>query len=193
MTGWLDRQQTDTQAAGGRRVRAQLGQQPVAGRADAPGRVVLDREGVAGAEGDELADGLLSGLQYLALHARDRAAASGNAFLRATVHPVTAGCPTRLVHYRHHGFPEPPGARVLTKAAPAVTVSDVDDMAAGGPELVAAADRLGSGLAQAFGRAEILQFSPEGELRRSYWSHESRPVLERWTQQSDVKITDAEA
>ncbi|MCF1597339.1 AlbA family DNA-binding domain-containing protein [Streptomyces muensis] len=143
--------------------------------------------------GDEhLADGLLSGLQYLARHARDRAAASGNVFLRATVHPLTAECPARLVHYRHHGFPEPLGARVLTRAVPAVTVSDVDDMAAGGLELVAAAHRLGSGLAQAFGRAEILQFSPEGELRRRYWSHESRPALERWAQQGDVKITDDE-
>lgn len=50
--------------------------------------------------GDQhLADGLLSGLQYLARHACDRAAASGNAFLRATVHPVTEECPAQLVHY----------------------------------------------------------------------------------------------
>lgn len=112
--------------------------------------------------GDEhLADGLLSGLQYLALHTRDRAAASGNALLRATVQPVTAECP-------------PSSCTTVTTTPPSLrgsgphrgrvgfTVSNVDELAAGGPELEAAARRLGSGLAQAFGRADDPAVLPGG-------------------------------
>lgn len=104
--------------------------------------------------------------------------------------PVAEDRPARLVHYRHYGHAEPLSQRLLNGMVPAITVSDVDDMASGGAELVAAAYRLGSGLFQAFGRAEILQLSPEGELRRPYWTHEARPALERWAQQVNVKLTD---
>lgn len=70
--------------------------------------------------GDEhLADGLLSGLQYLALHTRDRAAASGNALLRATVQPVTAECPPSSCTTVTTTPPSLSGARARTEAVSA--------------------------------------------------------------------------
>lgn len=139
---------------------------------------------------EHMADALLGGLRFLGRHARDRAGASGNALLRATVYPVTPDGSAHLVHYRHYNRASGLGARELTARPIATTVGDIDELAEGGPALVAAAHRLGSELHQAFGRAEILQLTADGELRRPYWGHSSRPSLEAWAHATGVKIND---
>jgi Putative DNA-binding domain len=149
-----------------------------------------DRSSAAEIGDDHLADALLGGLSFLARHARDRAAAAGSALLRTTIFPVSPEAPAQLMHGRSHGLWEALSEQQLTNAMPAVTVADIDDLAAGGPQLVAAAHRLGSGLVQGFATPEILQFSSDGQLRRPYWSREVRPVLEKWAEAVSVEWTD---
>ena len=140
---------------------------------------------------ERLTAAILSGLQYLGRHARDRAAASGNAQLQVSMHPVSGRRPLRLVHHRAYGITEAISREQVVTMAPVNTVADVDDLATGGAELVAAAYRLGSGVAQSFGAAESLQLTPDGQLRRPYWSTSSwRPGVEAWAAPLQVDWTD---
>ncbi|WP_046469473.1 AlbA family DNA-binding domain-containing protein [Allosalinactinospora lopnorensis] len=136
---------------------------------------------------ENLALGILSGLRLLGQHARDRTATSGNATVRATLHPVRSALPAKLTHSRFHSISQGLGPRTLIEAPDAATVADIDALADEGPELVAAAHRLGGHLVQAFGRPEILQFSPQGQLRMRYWDPRFQPSLRAWAEQAGVE------
>ncbi|MEU0184167.1 ATP-binding protein [Streptomyces sp. NPDC006207] len=141
--------------------------------------------------GDEhVADSLLAGLRFLAQHARDRTGASGNALIRASIYPVFPERAATLVHYRFFGGRASLGSRMVTSPPSATTVADIDDLASEGPELVAAAYRLGSHLVQAFGRPEILQLTAAGALRWNYWGEHSRPSVEAWAKAKGIDITE---
>jgi hypothetical protein len=95
---------------------------------------------------ESLVMAVMSGLQYLAKHARDRAAAGGNALIRAQIFPVTAERPTALAQNRFYGFTDMLGARVLTVPPPAAEAAvQLDDLAQPGPVLVAASALLVTG------------------------------------------------
>ncbi|MFJ5217153.1 helix-turn-helix domain-containing protein [Streptomyces sp. NPDC088354] len=141
--------------------------------------------------GDELlAESLLAGLRFLAAHARDRSGASGNALLRASIFPVADEVPARLIQYRAYSGGDEYGTRRVTVPPSATTVADIDDLAAEGPELVAAAYRLGSELFQAFGIAEIPQMTAAGEFRQRYWLSQARPTVEAWAKKNGVSMID---
>ena len=143
-------------------------------------------EETTGISDEALSDTIISGLHYLARHARDNAAASGNALLRATIYPMQK--PAQLTHGRHFGR-EAMG-NMISVITPSFTAAAIEDLADGGPELISAAYRMGSALAQAFGCAENLQFSPEGLLRRRYWHPSRVPQLERAVQNLGLSWTD---
>lgn len=128
-----------------------------------------------------IADTLLGGLAFLGAHARDRAGAGGNAFLRASLVPV-AGRDVQLVQLRTFpgASPEELGDAPLRRPTSAVTIADIDELAAG-PGLARAAQRLGNGLVQAFGLPEMLQFTPDGALRLTQWMPSDHESLQTWS------------
>lgn len=139
--------------------------------------------------GDEsLAIAVISGLFSLAKHARDRAAAGGNALMRAQIYPISPQHPTGLGHTRAYGFPDPLGDRELMVPPPAAeAAAELDDLAQPGPVLAAAAAHLVNEIGQAFGVAEMGQLSRDGQIRRPYWSQQQ---IILWAEQNGIEVSD---
>jgi hypothetical protein len=139
-------------------------------------------------EDEKLALAVMSGLLLLARHARDRAAAGGNALIRAQIFPIRSERPTGLGQARFHGFPDALGDRVLTVQPPAAEAAgELDDLAHPGPGLVAASAMLVNEIGQAFGLAEMGQLSRDGQLRRPYWSDQQ---VFTWAEQHGIEVID---
>ncbi|MEP7247901.1 MAG: ATP-binding protein [Gammaproteobacteria bacterium] len=134
--------------------------------------------------------GVLTGLRRLALHARDRTAAGGNALVRASLLP-RLGWPLEIGHTRGWGSGESRSGVALQLASVAAeTVASIDDLAAAGPELVSVAAGLVDELGQAFDIAEMGQLTREGEIRVRYWNHPWQERVKEWAEQHGVAVTD---
>lgn len=137
---------------------------------------------------DILVIGILSGLLYLAQHARDRAATGGGALLRAQLYPISEERPIQIGHGDR--FSEPSSDKTLiTPTAPAETAAAIDDLTQPGPALLAAACRLANEIGQAFGIPEMGHLSPTGEVRQRYWGHSSRQLLVNWAEENGITLT----
>ncbi len=135
-------------------------------------------------------NGILSGLRFLARHARDRAAGGGNALIRAQLYPAGRQQPLRL-GCRRGGFLDPLGSRIMTDAAPpSERVATLDGLAAGGRDLVSAAYLLASDVFQEFGWAEAAQLTRDGGVRLRYWNREWRPYVEQWAETAGISTTE---
>jgi hypothetical protein len=137
-------------------------------------------------------NGILSGLQFLARHARDRAAAGGNALIRAQLYPVGGQQPLRLTYNRGfgRGFGDSLGDRIMTDAgAPPERVAPLDALAAGGPDLVTAAYLLATDVFQEFGWAEAAQFTSDGSVRLRYWREEWQAPVTQWAATAGIATT----
>ncbi|MEY9212090.1 hypothetical protein NI17_007305 [Thermobifida halotolerans] len=140
--------------------------------------------------GDEtLVLGILSSLRFLGRHARDRAATTGTAVVRATICPASTEAPANLI-FERGDFDDAARERTVRSTPVANAVADIDLLAEDGPELVAAAYRLASDLFQEFGLAEAIQLTREEALRRRYWSQRARPQLETWAEQAGIEWVD---
>jgi len=139
---------------------------------------------------EEVVNTVMSGMRYLARHARDRAAAGGSATVRATLFPVTEALPAELVHDRQYGMTGPLGRQHLTTAPVATGVYNVDDLAEDGPALLSATYFLATGLFQAFGQPEALQVTAAGALRTQYWGHRYAARVKQWAEAANVEISD---
>ncbi|WP_432954146.1 AlbA family DNA-binding domain-containing protein [Micromonospora haikouensis] len=127
-------------------------------------------------------------LRFLAIHARDRAAAGGLATLRVTIFPVAPDLPAYLMHSGGHGFANELGTHPVWQPPVADAVADIDDLATDGRGLLAATYRLATGLVQEFGRAEVLQLTADGNLRRRYWNRQAQRDVMRYAEQHDVDV-----
>jgi hypothetical protein len=137
-----------------------------------------------------LAVGLLSGLLRLGQHARDRAATSGNALLRFELVMPESGRAVELGWSRSFGGSRPSTA-TLGRPFIAEAAVEIDAIATAGPDLVAASARVGSEIVQAFGFAELLQFTVDGRIPFSYWDRNGwRVVLSRWAKEHGVTIVE---
>ena len=131
---------------------------------------------------------IMSGLLQLATHARDRAAAGGNALVRAQVFPVSPMRPAGLGQNRFHGFADSRGGPAwITQPPVAETAAALDDLAHPCPELITASALLADEIGQAFGVPEMGQLSREGKVRRRYWSN---PQIVTWAEQNGIEVTD---
>lgn len=138
---------------------------------------------------EALVNGILSGLRFLARHARDRAAAGGNAMVRAQLYPVGRQQPL-ILSQRRGGFTDSVGAQVMADAvAPPEGVVPLDGLAADGPDLVSTAYLLASGLFQEFGAAEAAQLTLDGGVRLPYWDREWLPHVEQWATAAGISTT----
>jgi hypothetical protein len=137
---------------------------------------------------ENLVIAVMSGLLLLAQHARDQAAAGGNALIRAQIFPISAERPIGLGWVDRFSFPEPLGDRVLTiPPSAAEAAAELDDLAEPGPGLAAASGLLVNEIGQGFGVAEIRQLSRDGQLRRRYWSGKQ---MVTWAEQHGIEVTD---
>ncbi|MGW0664888.1 AlbA family DNA-binding domain-containing protein [Streptodolium elevatio] len=134
-----------------------------------------------------LAEGIISGLRFLAGHARDRASTGGSATIRAAIWPVSSQSPARLGHDR--GFKNQYGPAVST-APTAESLANLDDLAADGPELVVAAHALMTGIVHGFGQPEALQLTPDGQLRSRYWGGTHLQAITPWANSAGVQLTE---
>ena len=136
--------------------------------------------------------GILSGLRFLARHARDRTAAGGSALIRAQLYPVSGQQPLMLTYDRGpaRGFGDSLGDRPLTEAGPAAErVAPLDALAADGPDLAAAAYLLATDLFQQFGWAEAVQLASDGRIRLPYWRTEWGPQVTAWAAAAGIATT----
>ncbi len=131
---------------------------------------------------------VMSGLLHLARHARDRAAAGGNALMHAQVYPISPERPVELGHLDRFGFADSLGTVVLTSQPPAAeAVAPLDDLAEPGPVLIQAAALLVNQIGHAFGTAELGQLSSDGRIRSRYWTH--TPITD-WAEQHGIEISE---
>lgn len=135
---------------------------------------------------------VLTGLRRLADHARDWAAAGGNALVRAQLLPASdVDYGLEIGHTRGFGGGESRSRVALTEhIGAAETVASLDELARPGPALVAVAARLSDELGQVFGIPEMGQFTREGEIRIRYWSRNSQPMLRAWAEDHGVTVSE---
>jgi hypothetical protein len=115
---------------------------------------------------EEIVNGILSSLRFLARHARDRAGAGGEALIRAQIHEPRDGRTIRLSGRRDKPFTETMGRPLAIPADVTQGAAPLDALAEDGPGLVAASCMLATGLFQEFGMPEALQVTRDGEIRR---------------------------
>jgi hypothetical protein len=140
---------------------------------------------------EALALAVLTGLRRLADHAVNRAAAGGNALVRALLLPTRdAEFGIEIGSTRGFGSSESRSSIAQTDVHSAETVVSLDDIASGGPELVAAAARLIDELGQIFGIAELGQFTQDGQIRIRYWDRRSHDQLRSWAETRGVTVSD---
>jgi hypothetical protein len=138
-------------------------------------------------------NGILSGLQFLASHARDRAAAGGNALIRAQLYPVGRRQPLRLTYSRGfaRGFGDSLGDRIMTDVGtPPERAAPLDALATDGPDLVTAAYLLATDVFQEFGWAEAAQLTSDGRVRLQYWKEEWQNPVAQWAAAAGIATTD---
>lgn len=145
-------------------------------------------EGPTRINDEYLTDAVISGLRFLANHAR-AAATGGGAVARVTVHPVSDDTPALMHEGRSFGYPK--SIPALNTPPVAEAPVDLDNLADSGRGLVTAAHMLLTPIVQGFGLPEVLQVSSDGRLRPSYWSNEYRHTIDQWTQEAGVETTDA--
>lgn len=139
---------------------------------------------------EQIVNGILTGLEFLARHARDRAAASGDALIRASLYRLSPrqriflGTGTRQDHARNGRQLQYRGGRHAESAAPLDALAD-------GPGLVAAAYLLATDLLQDFGLPEVPQLTRNGELRSHYWNDGMHAGLRQWATHNNVTVTDS--
>jgi len=140
---------------------------------------------------EQIVNGILTGLRFLARHARDRAAVSGGALIRAQLHPlrrryrILLGTGTRPDREPEGRSMQHRGGHAAESAAP------LDALADGGPGLVAAAYLLATDILQDFGMPEAPQLTRGGELRSHYWADGMLPSLRQWAAEAGITVTDA--
>ena len=138
---------------------------------------------------ESLVNGILSGLRFLAQHARDRTAASGNALVRAQLYPVSPQQPLALVQDRT-GFIDSLGTRIMTNPAPPLDRTvPMETVAVDGPDLVAAAYLLATDIMQEFGCAETAQLTRDGQVRLAYWGRNTQPRVQAWAEAAGISVS----
>jgi hypothetical protein len=137
-------------------------------------------------------NGILSGLRFLARHARDRAAAGGNALIRARLYPVGDQQPLELAYDRGpaRGFGDSLGDKIITEVGSTLErAAPLDALATDGPDLLTAAYLLATDVFQEFGYAEAAQLTDDGRVRLRYWRQEWQPLMEQWATEAGVTTT----
>src|ERR1022692_144883 len=137
---------------------------------------------------EQTVNAILSGLFFLASHARDRASAGGNALVRVCIHPTTDGA-VYLCSGRR-GISPPRSEQLKVPVSAAEAVAPLDALATLGPDLLATAYLLASELFQEFGLPECGQLTRDGQIRTGYWSAVPWPeFMQQWAPSVGVTLS----
>lgn len=138
-----------------------------------------------------LVEAALSGATVLTSHARNRALASGQILLRVRL-LNTSGRPVALGHTRSHGLAQPWGGTFALDQVPVGSAfADLDDVTERTSDLVVAVAAAVTDVVQSFGVPELAQLTADGQVRLPYWSHDVRPRLHAWADQSGIDLVEA--
>lgn len=168
----------------------------------APRTSIVDGAEFFWTEPDTLVWLLMSALNVLALHARDRAGATGTALLKAALvespgrHPAERSglmpkgpfLPLRIDRLRPIGTGRIPLSSQSCPYADGEAVALLDDLANEGPALVQATSRLADEIVQAFGITEAPPITPAGELRQAGWGNELREQMMKWALANGIEV-----
>ena len=152
-------------------------------------RVTSDSPDEVRINDEHLVSSALSATGMLVDHATRRCGAFGDAIAISRI--VTAG--TRwcsLAHWRFGYLADYHGGRRLHSFPESRHQISLDDCQTGNG-LVLATRMVLTELIQAVGTAEVLQISPNGELRRPYFVHERLPAVEAWAKANGVVLIDS--
>lgn len=130
---------------------------------------------------------ILSGMFFLASHARDRATAGGNALLRVTIRPTTQDAVYLSTGQRSMLPTQSQQLRVPLN--PAEAAAPLDALATPGPDLIAAGYLLATELFQEFGLPECGQLTRDGQLRTRHWSQSWLQHIQEWAPRHGISIT----
>jgi hypothetical protein len=139
---------------------------------------------------EKAVNGILTGLRFLSRHARERAAAGGNALVRVRLHPQS---PDRRFHLDDGGRGISDLGTGLSVSAPvrqAGCTAPLESLAFDGPDLVAAAYLVASELFQEFGWPETPQLTRDGQVRLPHWSGQWHPHIRAWAEESGITVLD---
>ncbi|MEV7181032.1 ATP-binding protein [Kitasatospora sp. NPDC093679] len=142
---------------------------------------------VSRVDDETLVNAIWGGLRFLGSHARDRAAAGGNATIQATIWPVTPDLPAILAH--HRGFADQLGDQQVDRMPHSSAVVAIDDLPQNGPALISAVAVLANGLVQHFGQPEALQVTTAGTIRFPYWSQFIRQNIRTAAESAEIPVT----
>jgi hypothetical protein len=155
----------------------------------------------AWAEPDTVVYELLTALYLLGSHARDRAGTTGTALIKAALvdapHSHPQGPPTPNMHplmpFRIDNVSSVSGRRAALSTqfcafADSQAAALLDDLADGGTGLVQTASVLADELFHAFGIAEAVPITRDGEIRSTVWSEDLRPRILRWAQAHRIAV-----
>ncbi|MEV0307817.1 AlbA family DNA-binding domain-containing protein [Nonomuraea fuscirosea] len=134
---------------------------------------------------------IMSGLRFLAEHARERTHAAGSAMLRVTVAPGHGHKPWGLFHDGDGWGPEAVGNQAVhLDFRPAEAAASLEELV-DGPGLVSAAAILGSEIFQGFGLPEVPQITQLGQIRQRHWSlRDWKPAILTWAKEHGVEVID---
>ena len=130
-----------------------------------------------------LTNGVISGLHFLASHARDRAMAGGDALVMARLALTKEGY---LAREWNEMLDRNMGSRTISAMDPVDRVFPLDSIAQPGRELVSASHLLLSDIVQEFGWAEPYKIIRDGEIALSYWSRHLQPGIRAWADEHDI-------
>lgn len=168
----------------------------------APKTSIVDGAELAWTEPDTVVWLLMSALHTLAVHARDRAGATGAALVKAALvaapyqHPLAPVRtpthlpirPLRIDTMRVDGVTRQLLSTQSCDYADGETAALLDDLASEGPALVQAASPLADDIVQAFGITEASPITRAGELRQSGWSTDLRTDMTRWATAHGIAV-----
>jgi hypothetical protein len=96
-----------------------------------------------------------------------------------------------VCHYRNHGIRHIlPYTHAIERAARASMTIDLMSVATDASAALSAARVVGTEILNAFGWAELLQFSSDGRMRTKYWSGDSQQAVLRWSAGNGIELSD---
>lgn len=121
--------------------------------------------------------------------AAERAGATGDAYVSASIVTVGAPADVELIHVRQGPPMQFSGSHRVSGVERSAVLISLDDAATTQGRLVIARLAL-MGIFQWFGYPEVPQINDAGKLRRPYFGHQYRRAVESWAATNGVEIVD---
>ncbi|WP_181448859.1 AlbA family DNA-binding domain-containing protein [Nonomuraea aridisoli] len=132
---------------------------------------------------------IVSGLLFLADHARNLAQAAGMATVRVTMTPSIDPPDWQLIHFGGYGRIDLGNPARHESFQPAVAAAPLDVLCTASGAVSTAA-LLANEVFQGFGQPENLQISQQGQIQPKRWSTDWRSLITEWAKEYGVGLAD---